>query len=83
MRILLLHFQVHWASNPGEKSYIQMTPIKPMGNSSVTGVTFLSCCDTEFNILFTLLLTFQQPMLCVLLEIRIKSDNELHTQGFV
>ena len=25
-----------------------------LGNSTVTRVTFLSCCDTEFNILFTI-----------------------------
>ena len=41
-----------------------------MGNSSVIRITFLSCCDTEINILFTILL-FSDPSLCVLLEIGI------------
>ena len=35
-----------------------------MGNSTVTRVTFLSSCDTEFNILFTILLLSNPSCVC-------------------
>ena len=35
-----------------------------LGNSTVTRVTFLSSCDTEFNILFTILLLSNPSCVC-------------------
>ena len=34
------------------------------GNSTVTRVTFLSSCDTEFNIIFTILLLSNPSCVC-------------------
>ena len=38
--------------------------VRIKGNSTVTRVTFLSSCDTEFNILFTILLLSNPSCVC-------------------